>query len=75
MVENIGIGGEDATHTTEDTATSNRTIGSPYPLRHPEVLSTNAAADLIAMKNTGQYQKSLMERVYHKVIRTVQKFL
>ena len=75
MVENIGIGGGNATHTTEDTATSNPIIGSPYPLRHPEVLSTNAAADLIAMKTTGQYQRPLIERIYRKVMRTAQKLL
>lgn len=75
MVENIGIGGHDATHTTEDTATSNPIIGSPFPLKHPEVLSTDFAADLIAMKTTGQYQRPLIERVYRKVMRTAQKLL
>lgn len=75
MVENIGIGGGDATHTTEDTATSNPIIGSPYPLKHPEQVSTDFAADLIAMKTTGQYQRPLMERVYRKVLRTAQKLL
>lgn len=75
MVENIGIGGHDATHTTEDTATSNPNVGSPFPLKHPEQVSTNRAADLIAMKTTGQYQRPLMERIYRKVMRTVQKLL
>lgn len=75
MVENIGIGGDDATHTTADTATSNHNIGSPYPLKHPEKVSTNLAADLIAMKNTGQYQRTLIERVYNKVMRMAQKLL
>jgi hypothetical protein len=56
MIENIGMGDVNATHTTaEDAVVSNHKSHSPYPLSHPHHLVPDSDADAIAMINSRQY--------------------
>lgn len=58
MIENIGMGDVFATHTTTDNPiVSGHKSHSPYPLRHPETLKADPAADEVAMINSGQFIK------------------
>ena len=55
MIENIGMGDVNATHTTsENEIVSGHKSYSPYPLRHPNELKPDAAADEVAKVNSGQ---------------------
>ena len=56
MIENIGMGDINATHTTaEDVVVSNHKSSSPYPIKHPEHVMPDSKADDIAMINSRQY--------------------
>ena len=48
MIENIGMGGTDATHTTvDDIKISGHKSASPYPLHHPSALYVDTHADYL----------------------------
>lgn len=69
MVENIGIGGEDATHTTEENITiSSHYSSSPYPLHHPIGVFEDPYADYLNRINgmapvVPQVKESYYQRV------------
>ena len=66
MIENIGINSDDATHTkSADEKIINHKAKTPYPIKHPSVLSINPDADYVVMKNGGIYIKSFFERLIH----------
>ena len=73
MVENIGMGSKDATHTTnEDLRISGHKAQSPYPIKHPQVFYTSSVSDAIDMMNNGQVRDVLivrfLKRIYNKLI-------
>ena len=76
MIENIGMGDVNASHTTEENATiSNHKSKSSYPLRHPELLTTDKEADRVAMINSGQYirQGEMLEQFLQESINGLTK--
>ena len=59
MIENIGMGDINATHTTaENLMVANHKGRSPYPFEHPAIVSPSAEVDRVAMINSGQYLRS-----------------
>lgn len=70
MVENIGMGSEDAAHTKKQNATvSNHKGNSPYPLVHPSKIAEDRLADSISMINSKQYMPPYRTRLIRKVKR------
>lgn len=56
MIENIGMGDVNATHTTEENLlVANHKSQSPYPFTHPEMVAPSMEVDRVAMINSGQY--------------------
>ena len=56
MIENIGMGDVNATHTTEENLlVANHKSQSPYPFTHPEMVVPSMEVDRVAMINSGQY--------------------
>lgn len=76
MIENLGMGSIDAVHTKYDIPEiSSYMAKSPYPLRHPEKLTTDEKADLIAMKISWQYVPNLIDRIQYKIISLAKRAL
>ncbi len=74
MIENIGMGGEGAAHTVAPSETlSSHKAYSPYPLFHPNPLCTDNNADIIAFRLSGQYKKTIIQRVTNKMCRFCKK--
>lgn len=68
LTENIGIGSQDAAHTTNsnDKEAIFKSV-SPYPLIHPDEIKTDNKADLLYCKNFGLYKKSFANRIITKI--------
>lgn len=68
MIENIGMGGADATHTINDNLKiTNHKSHSPYPIMHPTLLKTDEDADIITIKNSYCFVPSLHRRIFQKI--------
>lgn len=64
MVENIGFGVEGATHTNSaDLNVTAHKSNSPFPIIHPDTHFYCKKADFVAMKNNGQYEKSVIDKL------------
>lgn len=68
LTENIGIGSEDAAHTTSSNNKEAlfKSI-SPYPIVHPAEISTDVKADELYCHNFGVYKKSLKDKIIIKI--------
>ena len=73
MVENIGFGSSDATHTNTSSYSVNRTIESPYPLRHPSPVMKDLEADRVAIQNGGMYVNSFKIRIIQRITRKLKR--
>ena len=74
LTQNIGIGIEDATHTTSvNSLISKHIAASPYPLNHPNPLQTDMNADIVLMRNGGMIAPSFAKRLYNKFSRVLKK--
>ena len=59
MIENIGMGDVNATHTTaENKMVTNHKSHSPFPFEHPLTVMPSETADKVAMINSGQYART-----------------
>lgn len=72
MIENIGFDSVDATHTVgANKLISNHKSASPYPIKHPYVLSTDRYADYITYINGAHLPLSFRMRVVGKIKRVI----
>ena len=72
MIENIGMGGPDATHTVKNNSKiSSKVSRSPYPVVHPSILKNDKKADYALMINSHQYYSSLFRRIVLKLWKIV----
>ena len=73
MVENIGFGSSDATHTNTNSSFVNRTAESPYPLRHPSPVMEDLEADRVAIQNGGMYVYPFGIRILQRITRKLKR--
>ena len=68
MVENIGFGSADATHTSfDDRNISRYKASSPYPLKHPAQLMVDDELERMTMINAGCYIKPFYLRIFNRL--------
>ena len=73
MVENIGMGGEDASHVTANSLISTHKAFSPYPLMHPNPIIYDIDADLETIKNGRIYASPWCVRWIRRLLRVPRK--
>jgi len=67
MVENLGMGSADSTHSPEDAVRTNHKAKSPYPLKHPDAVVYDADIDYIHAKCEGLLTPNIIVRVIRKL--------
>ena len=68
MIENIGLGMDDSTHTFSfNPRYSNQKSSSPFPLNHPTKLKIDNRLEYLTMINSGCYVDSIYVRILNKI--------
>lgn len=74
LIENIGFGDIDATHTKNFSLTNSKFYASsPYPLIHPSVLEKNEKADRICFEKSGLIVQPILIRAYRRILRLFER--
>lgn len=74
MVENLGMGSADSTHSLEDAIRTNHKANSPYPLVHPREVIYDDDIDYQYAKNEGILNPNLLLKIFRKIRSAVNYF-
>ena len=66
MVENLGMGSPEATHSSSDLKRTNHKAESPYPLYHPEIVKVDEDVDYVHAKNEGIISPNRIAALWRK---------